>query len=1025
MRPLRLTMQAFGPFAGREIVDFRDATSAGLFGVYGPTGAGKSTIFSAMTFALFGEAAKEEQETVSLRSDYASADLPTEVELIFEIADRRYVIRRRPDQLRPKLRGGGSTRMAHEAWLFDATGMSLDGITPEQSGKVVAERKAGAVGDAVEGVLGYGAQQFRQIVLLPQGRFERFLAAKTEARLAILRELFDVSLYRGLAEKTKKDATEIERQVREARAVCARRLAAEAFESGETLKQGVEETQALARQQGERVNHCNQAAANAGQAVSSAEQIEQKFLDHEAAQVTLASLAGQEGEFREIDERNRKVRRVEAVLENERHNHEAEQEFRQATAGVAAATELASAAGLAKATAAARLAEETGRESDRVGLRAEIQQLDLHQKVLAGTAALATHAEQAKDRLKKAAADITVGEAALNRLSTALAASEQALDKARKNGLLRATLDAELAKLQAEENATRAVELKERELAEANTALARASAKLDRAGEVAETAQQQFNEAERRLAAVQALHLAAKLSPGEACPVCGALDHPTPATGRIENAGLDEAFRKAKEGSEKANKARDLAASEHGLAAAKRTVLEGTLADMARPLRPASIVREAIGSTKAQLQALGVPEAVSQAELKVSQVREQHEKARATLDAIQTAKSAAETGAAESSARLQQALSLVPEGFRQMAALSNASEHAGQKLTASEAALRQAETLERKTREAALSASKDLESATTRLTKARERLEASTKRFADRLAEHGLSREEFSTLKTMVATVRESEEQVSEFQRQLDVSKAGAAATGMAVENAVRPDLAALRQALDAANQLARAATDESARTAARLEHLRKLHEELTASLEAFSKLEEDSNALRTLAQLFNAENELRVDLETFAIGAMFDQVIDAANQRLGPMTAGRYTLEREVVASGGRSRRGLGIQVQDVFTGKARATSTLSGGETFIAALSLALGLSDVVERTNGRVRLDTIFIDEGFGSLDAENEAGTLDQVLQVLTNLVSEHRSVGLISHVPLVQEAVPNGFYVRKGMQGSHVESRGLL
>jgi len=128
MRPLRLTMQAFGPFAGREVVDFREATSAGLFGVYGPTGAGKSTIFSAMTFALFGEAAKEEQEPVSLRSDYASTDLATEVELVFDVADRRYVIRRRPEQMRPKQRGSGSTRVPHEAWLFDATGMKLPGI---------------------------------------------------------------------------------------------------------------------------------------------------------------------------------------------------------------------------------------------------------------------------------------------------------------------------------------------------------------------------------------------------------------------------------------------------------------------------------------------------------------------------------------------------------------------------------------------------------------------------------------------------------------------------------------------------------------------------------------------------------------------------------------------------------------------------------------------------------------------------------------------------------------------------------
>ena len=178
---------------------------------------------------------------------------------------------------------------------------------------------------------------------------------------------------------------------------------------------------------------------------------------------------------------------------------------------------------------------------------------------------------------------------------------------------------------------------------------------------------------------------------------------------------------------------------------------------------------------------------------------------------------------------------------------------------------------------------------------------------------------------------------------------------------------------------------------------------------------------LRELARLFNAENAMKLNLETYAIGAMFDYVLAAANLRLEPMTNGRYTLEREIEAGDGRARRGLGIRVFDVHTGKARTPSTLSGGETFIAALALALGLSDVVESVNGKIHLDTIFIDEGFGSLDTENESGTLDQVLQVLTKLVSQRRAVGLISHVRLVQEAIPNGLYVRKELNGSQSKS----
>jgi exonuclease SbcC len=186
--------------------------------------------------------------------------------------------------------------------------------------------------------------------------------------------------------------------------------------------------------------------------------------------------------------------------------------------------------------------------------------------------------------------------------------------------------------------------------------------------------------------------------------------------------------------------------------------------------------------------------------------------------------------------------------------------------------------------------------------------------------------------------------------------------------------------------------------------------------------LEVRTGALRELARLFNAENGLRLNLETYAIGAMFDYVLGAANRRLGPMTNNRYNLERDTERAGGRSRQGLGIAVFDRYTGKKRPPSTLSGGETFIAALSLALGLSDVVEIVNGKIHLDAIFIDEGFGSLDTENESGTLDQVLQVLTQLVSQRRVVGVISHVHQVQQVIPNGFYVRKEPGGSRIEAR---
>ena len=279
-------------------------------------------------------------------------------------------------------------------------------------------------------------------------------------------------------------------------------------------------------------------------------------------------------------------------------------------------------------------------------------------------------------------------------------------------------------------------------------------------------------------------------------------------------------------------------------------------------------------------------------------------------------------------------------------------------------------------------------------------------------------------LKPAIKNIDDDRETVEEHRRNLKNAKEAAASKADEIRDLVRPDLEEIETKQDQAQGNLNNANDERAAAELALSHLTGLRDELAETLRTLEEEEKASGPLRGLAALTNGDNPHKLDLETFVIGTMFDQVLEAANLRLGPMTANRYQLERDV-EGGGCGRRGLGIQVFDVHTGKTRPTATLSGGETFIAALALALGLADIVESASGKIRLDTIFIDEGFGSVDTENGAGALDQVLNVLNSLVSQNRSVGLISHVPLMQEAVPNGFYVRKSLAGSLVETRRLL
>jgi exonuclease SbcC len=293
--------------------------------------------------------------------------------------------------------------------------------------------------------------------------------------------------------------------------------------------------------------------------------------------------------------------------------------------------------------------------------------------------------------------------------------------------------------------------------------------------------------------------------------------------------------------------------------------------------------------------------------------------------------------------------------------------------------------------------------------------------FADRLAANGLTAADYDRRKSDVPEIPNLEARI----RQYDDLRAAAAdrleRAAAAIATLTRPDLTSLASARDTAANAFDALNTAATEASARLVQLRKLQSDLAAEGHRLDALEKETAPLRELSEAFSGKTYQKIDLETFAISTLFDRVLDAANLRLSPMTRGRYSLVRETEGKG-NARRGLGIAVEDTYTGRQRPTSTLSGGETFIAALALALGLSDIVESAHGSVRLDTIFIDEGFGSLDSENDGGTLETVLQTLQDLVGTTRSVGLISHVPLVQQAIPNGFFVTKTPGGSHIEVR---
>ena len=487
---------------------------------------------------------------------------------------------------------------------------------------------------------------------------------------------------------------------------------------------------------------------------------------------------------------------------------------------------------------------------------------------------------------------------------------------------------------------------------------------------------------------------------------------------------MNDAFLAAKAAWENAVNNNREAEKELAGAQSELNVYTTNLSDLKKPDESVSSIRDQIETEENTLEELGPESDIATAENEIDQLADAISKLEVTRDQLRGDHEAQKTRVSTEEGRLEEKLSSVPENLRDPEALTNTIARKSAELTDRQKKKSEVEKAANETRETALLKEKDFEAAKNAHKQCIKLCQKAEETFNARLRKLDLKKKEFDELKSSFETLDQDRKTVEKFRNDIFAAEQDAKIKADEIRDLDRPNMDEIETNLNDAQSILDSATDDRAAKQQRLIHLSKLQDELADMLRTLAEEEEASGPLRNLAALSNGENPQKLDLETFAIGAMFDQVLEAANERLGPMTSNRYRLERDIEGIG-RGRRGLGIQVFDIETGKRRPTATLSGGETFIAALSLALGLADIVESASGKVRLDTIFIDEGFGSLDTENGTGTLDQVLNVLNSLVSQNRSVGLISHVPLVQEAVPNGFYVQKGLSGSTVESRKLL
>ncbi|MGV9522698.1 AAA family ATPase [Streptomyces griseus] len=1018
MRLHRLSITAFGPFGATQEVDFDALSSAGLFLLHGPTGAGKTSVLDAVCFALYGAVPGARQSPgASLRSDHAPADLPTEVQLELTVGGRRLEVTRSPAQPRPKKRGDGFT--------VEKAQSRLRGYDPERGWQALSKSHQ-EIGEELTQLIGMSRDQFCQVVLLPQGDFARFLRADAEARGKLLGRLFDTRRFAAVEDRL----AELRRGAEAKVTAADERILALAQRTAQAAGPvGAEATPIVARPGEPGLAE----AVLEWAAIARSTARERLDIAHgvvtaaEGRQRTARHVLDAERERDRLQQRYEETRRRSAALEERRPEHDRCQERleRARTADrVAPALDLREEAERAHRRAADDLDRARAQlppdladagpdqlsELER-RFRQELGGLESARRAEARSAEI----DEERDRLEREsrADDATVRDADAwlagwdtvhaglrERIATAQEAATRAEQLAGLLAPARRRLDAACRR--------------EALAAEAETAREALAGARERALGAHET---WLGLRERRLRDIAA-ELAAGLVEGAPCTVCGSAEHPAPATegdGHVDRATEEAALtahRRAEEARTRAEQALGLVRERHAAAAAE-----------ARDAEPSSAAAAAAAAADAGTEPDPGPSVGELRDL-VERLTTEHAGAHRLAAGTHAAREALDAAEREHLKRLE----LRQEAERRAAARTSRREA----LDREQAVLRDelaavrgesgsvAAYAERLTRRVALLA--DAAEAVRAEQEADRRRKEADGRLSDAAFRAG-----FDTPEAAAATLLDASAQ-RELQHRIDAWQAEAAAVAerrgerdareAAEQDPAQP--AAAQRGFEAAERLLRAASSARAAAEERCAELSRLSREAADEVRRLGPVRQEYERIARLAGLAagtSADNERKMRLEAYVLAARLEQVAAAATARLLQMSSGRYTLVHSDARTGGR-RAGLGLHVVDAWTGSERDTATLSGGETFFASLALALGLADVVTEEAGGVRLDTLFIDEGFGSLDDQ----TLDEVLDVLDSLRERDRSVGIVSHVADLRRRIPVRLEVVKERQGSSVRHR---
>ena len=1039
MRPLKLTMQAFGPYAGCEEIDFTKLGNRTMFVISGKTGSGKTTIFDGISYAIYGKASGEDRNGPDLRSQFAKDETGTEVSLEFILRNKTYFITRSPQQDKKKARGDGFTTIGAKAELYV---YDLDG------NKQLLASNVRDVDEKVKEIMIIDSNQFRQILMIPQGEFRKLLTSESKDKEVILQRLFHTQVYKRIEEKLKEDAVDLKKTVEkqiENRNQAIQNIHAQYNEElkgyldvgsmndhlimpflQSEISQMSDELAKLAGGLKEKQEQRN----NLQQKLYEAEAIVKQLKAKDELQLKKAALEKEKERFDLMEGQINLAQKAAVLAQQEELCHHLKKEWDAANEELSSLKEKISFLSIQLKEQEERWEAEKKREPERIAIGEKIGYLNNMKEDIQSFSSVQKEVQEIKSQLEKKSMQKSAIEDAEKRTEKALLILNEEKQEIERNQLKVIEITHRLEKLAGEISYLNKFEDQQARLDQTALQFERKKELLANAVARLADAKSVTLELEEKWLHGQASLLAIKLHEGDACPVCGSEQHPKLASSgdAIPN---EQDIKTAKQQyeeieKEKANAEKAFYEAQSMIASLQESI-NNIIEDIQKQqpnLSPADfpVYKNTILSERQELTVkhsvlTKSVDRLSGCLLELKQVEQEKERCSSELQIMNEQMNEAMILYTEKRTNLKRMMENIPEEIRSIKVFEEQVQQAIKQQAELLNRLEEAQQMYQNRKEIYLAEMAKCETIEKSSKKINEQLIKEREAFVFRMNAQGFatygeyngakkSEQEIKRLEKAFIDYREEVRSVNDRYNELD----------KLLENLEKPDMDKINAAFTEITAQISLLQDEYTNLFIKKRDNEEIMTKINRINEDVKLLEEKYKVIGHLYEIAKGQNTYRVTFERFVLAAFLDDILREANGRLNRMTSGRYELLRKTDRSKGNVQSGLELLVFDQYTGQDRHVKTLSGGESFKAALALALGLADVVQQYAGGVSLETMFIDEGFGTLDPES----LDQAVEALIDIQSSGRLVGIISHVPELKERIDARLEVIADQTGSRTE-----